>query len=84
MVQKVPAEDQARVVSVVRHGVQSALFGFFCVLDGVRAIEDGAEGRLELTYVKGDNRRVINTEENFLHDIYQALVYDEVFDDGAG
>ena len=74
------AQDQAQVHSVIRHSVHSALFGFFCVLDGVRAIEGETKGTLELVYVNGDNRRVLNSSEgNFLHDIYQSLVYEQVF-----
>ena len=68
---------------MVRYSVHSALFGFFCVLDGVRAIEaPGQKGTLQLTYDRGHIHTVLNSEDNFLHDIYQYLVYDEVFGKG--
>jgi hypothetical protein len=72
-------EDCARVNSVIRHSVHSAVFGFLCVLDGVRAIEAESKGRLELVYVKDNDRRVLNSESELLHDVYQSLVYEEVF-----
>jgi hypothetical protein len=44
------------------------------VLGGARAIEDGAKGTLQLIYDRGDDHRVLNSEDDFLHDIYQSLV----------
>src|SRR5215203_319881 len=45
------------VERAMRDAVRGAVFGFFCVLDGVRAIEGpegpGAKGSLELHYVNG-------------------------------
>jgi hypothetical protein len=74
-----PSQDRAHVASVIQHSVHSALFGVFCVLDGVRAIEHDAKGTLQLLYVNGENRQQLNSEEDELHDIYQSLVYKEVF-----
>jgi hypothetical protein len=71
--------DQMQVDEVIRQAVHSALFGFFCVLDGVRAVEsDSDKGSLELRYKKGDYSELLNDhQKNDLHDIYQALVHDE-------
>lgn len=68
------AEGRAMIMDLISESVQSTLFGFFCVLDGVRAIENGPEkGRLELVFSKGDTRTVLNDGElDFLHDLYQS------------
>jgi hypothetical protein len=50
--------------------VDSALFGFLCVLDGVRVIEDDEEkGDFELWY-KGEIDTLVNSDIDFLHDLY--------------
>ena len=69
--------DRQRLSEVVH----SSIFGFLCVLDGVRAIENGADkGSLELAFTRGSERQLLNDPEHeFLHDIYQSLVYPEVF-----
>jgi hypothetical protein len=58
---------------VVATAVDRSVFGFFCVIDGVRAIEDGPDkGRLELSYVK-DGVRLLNPPEGeMLHDIFNT------------
>lgn len=45
-------DDQKQIVkSIVSQAVDSALFGFLCVIDGVRAFESMSNsGRLELIY----------------------------------
>jgi hypothetical protein len=46
--------DRQKVELVIQHAAKAAVFGFLCVLDGVRAIENGpVEGELELRYRKG-------------------------------
>jgi hypothetical protein len=73
--------DRQRLSEVVQHAVHSSIFGFLSVLDGVRAIEDGPDkGSLELTLTHGTERQLLNDpEQESLHDIYQGLVYPEVF-----
>jgi len=73
--------DRQRLSEVVQHAVHSSIFGFLSVLDGVRAIEDGPDkGNLELAFTHGTERQLLNDpEREFLHDIYQSLVYPEVF-----
>lgn len=75
------SDDKERALSLVRHSVHSAIFGFLCVLDGVRSIETGSKNSgLELFHVSGTDRKVISPVENeALHDIYQSMVYEEVF-----
>lgn len=65
-------EDQKRILSaVVLHAVDSAIFGFLCVLDGVRAIENGQRrGRLELRYVKDDAVLLNPPDGEMLHDLW--------------
>jgi hypothetical protein len=48
---RLPLEDRENVERVVHQAVKSTVFGFLCVLDGARAIENGpAKGSLELRY----------------------------------
>jgi hypothetical protein len=58
----------------VKAAVDKAVFGFFCVLDGVRAIEDGRlGGALELRYVGGGLSQPLNSaEDDMLHDLFNA------------
>jgi hypothetical protein len=67
------AADKGHVNSVIISAVHEALFGLFAVLDGARAIEDGAaKGRFELSYV-GKHRIVLNDPKSIgLHDLFNA------------
>ncbi len=63
------------LIEVVNDAAEGAAFGFLCVLDGVRAIENGQlKGRLELHYVNGD-RRVLLSDPDWeeLHNLYQGM-----------
>lgn len=73
--------DQHHVSQVIQHAVHSSIFGFLCVLDGVRAIEAGSDkGILELALTRDTERQLLNDPEREpLHEIYQSLVYSEVF-----
>ena len=66
-------QDMVRNVALdVSHG---AVFGLFCVLDGVRVVEDGpVKGDFFLTYRKGDVEVQLTSDDdcNFLHDILNA------------
>jgi len=55
--------------------VHASVFGFFSVLDGVRAIEGGVKkGQLQLTYVDGQAQTVLNNfGVEMLHDIYNEV-----------
>jgi len=45
------------LLEALNDAAERAVFGFLCVLDGVRAIETGSEkGSLEIYYVNVDQR----------------------------
>ena len=64
-------QQRARLSSIVRHAGDQAVFGFLCVMDGVRAIENGKEkGHLELLHIK-DKATILNPSDGpMLHDLY--------------
>ena len=69
---KLSEEDKNMVMEIADESVKSCLFGFLCVLDGVRAIEDEEnKGTLKLYFEKGANRLLINDpDQEYLHDMY--------------
>ncbi len=71
------------IYHIIKESVESTIFGFLCILDGVRSIEDadanGNKGDLELYYVKEQQRILLNQFENeFLHDLFKQQIEDEV------
>lgn len=66
--------DKAMLEKALQDAVRASLFGMFCVLDGVRAIENPKErGEVELSYVKsGVRTRITDPNQNLLHDEYRA------------
>lgn len=69
--------DRDMVRNVITEAVDETVFGFLCVLDGVRTIDDefDEEGKFVLEYTNRDYKSLINDEEEeFLHDIYQGMV----------
>lgn len=64
-------EDKEMAEKLVREAVHTSVFGFLCVLDGVRAIEDTYEkGKLLLYYEKNNERVLLNDpDEEYLHDL---------------
>ena len=73
--------DRQKLTEVVQHAVHASIFNFLCVLDGVCAIEDTQKkGELELCYLRDGVRTLLNDPDaEFLHDLYQGEVYEEVF-----
>lgn len=59
------------ILKLVRESIQIATFGFLCVLDGVRSIEDTEEkGQLKLIFEKGDESVLLNDpEKEYLHNL---------------
>jgi hypothetical protein len=53
----------------------AATFGALCIIDGVRAIEDGPDkGEYEIFYVKGGHRHLLNEPGGYLlHDIFNGM-----------
>ena len=54
--------------------MDAGLFSLFCVLDGVRTIEEkDPKGEFKLYYVNGEAKVLINDfDKEFLHDLYNA------------
>ena len=61
------------VAYVIGEAVDSAVFGFLCVFDGVRAVESvEIKGRFELRYT-GETTVELNAQDApMLHDLYNA------------
>jgi hypothetical protein len=71
---KLNSEEKRMLKRVIQLSVDNSIFGFLCVLDGVRAIEDTIEkGNLELTYSKYGHKVLLNEERGmYLHDIFNG------------
>lgn len=68
-----PDEHREFVKSIVSDAVDSALFGFLCVLDGVRAVEESSDkGKFELRYLKDESVLLNSQDGDMLHDLYNA------------
>lgn len=69
--QSLDEAQRARLSSVIQIAVDQAVFGFLCVIDGVREIENPeSKGRLELRYVQ-DTTTVLNGLDGpMLHEMY--------------
>ena len=66
-------DQQGIVAHIIKDAVDSAVFGLLCVLDGVRAMEDGPDkGRFELRYVKGGVTVLNAPDGEMLHDIFNS------------
>lgn len=65
------ANDQSLILKLIRESVEMSIFGFLCVLDGVRAIENSEEkGVLKLFYEDGSQSVLLNDPNNdYLHDL---------------
>ncbi|ULO09606.1 hypothetical protein H1230_13025 [Paenibacillus sp. 19GGS1-52] len=72
-------ENQLMVRRVLTEAVDSALFGLFAVIDGVRTIEDSSDKReVELYYVRGQVKKLINKpDDEDLHDCFNFLTQSE-------
>ncbi|WP_373550642.1 hypothetical protein [Haliscomenobacter sp.] len=64
-------QNQEIIKKILIQTAEITLFGMFCVLDGVRAIENTEnKGSLELWYRNGEETFLLNDpEEEFLHDL---------------
>jgi len=66
------AENRKVLFNIIEDTIDETIFGFFCVLDGVRNI--GVDGQLELYYTEKDKKNLLNTGSMDFHDIYNSLV----------
>ncbi len=51
--------EKTLLQNIIMEAVDASLFGFFSVLDGLREF-DNEKGELELYYIKGDEKRLLN------------------------
>lgn len=68
--------DKEMLFIVIKRAIDQSVFGFFAVIDGVRAIENNlVKGKLELYYNKESVELLLNNElDEYLHDIYKNLI----------
>jgi len=66
--------DRFMVISIIRKSVEMGVFGFLCVLDGVRAIENEPnKGALKLIYEKDQTQVLLNdSNQEYLHDKFNS------------
>jgi hypothetical protein len=67
--------EKSFIYKIVELSVETSVFGFLCVLDGVRQIGNvGDKGELKLYFSKNDSMNLLNDHnEEYLHDIYNSL-----------
>ena len=65
-------ENKEIINKIISEAVSEAVFGFLCVLDGVRSISKAGElNNLELSHVSTAQKTLLNSEQGeYLHDIY--------------
>lgn len=68
-----PHKDREMAVRVMCEVADSAVFGFLCVLDGVRPITDGFSRQPVVTIV-GEGEEVVVSPDKDLHDYFRATV----------
>ena len=55
---------------IIQESVDTAVFGFLCVLDGVRSFENENKGELKLYYEKGNEKILLNDKNSeYLHNL---------------
>lgn len=65
-------DGRAVVKDIIRRSAENAIFDLFCILDGVRAIEDTPEkGDFELRFIKNEKVDVISPSDDFLHELFK-------------
>lgn len=65
-------DERRYLADVVSSAVDGAVFGFLCVLDGVRVVESGdRQGTFELRYVKKEATILVGEDLEMLHDLYK-------------
>lgn len=66
------ADDREYLTDTISSAVDGAVFGFLCVLDGVRVVEDGkVKGNFELRYKNGESTILVGEGVEMLHDLYK-------------
>ncbi len=71
---KLESSDRAFVDKIIERASSAAVFGFFCALDGARAVHDADTlGRFELSFAPSDGspkQVLIGSECENLHDLF--------------
>lgn len=68
---KLNGADKDLMHQVIKESIDTAVFGFLCVLDGVRAFENENNGELKLYYESGNEKLLLNDiDTEYLHDFY--------------
>jgi hypothetical protein len=69
------ADDQTLLREALEYAADNAVFGFFCVLDGVRTVEDGrSKGTFDLVYRKNGSTLLLNDPaKEELHNLYNSI-----------
>lgn len=65
------SEQRSLINRIIDMSCEETLFGMLCVLDGVRAIEDGEnKGHLSLFYENENSKVLLNdSDAEYLHDL---------------
>ena len=73
-----PDESRKMVREIARMSAHSAVFGFLCVIDGVRQVENfSSDWHFELLFARGDEKHLLNPPDGeFLHDILNGQLDD--------
>jgi hypothetical protein len=68
------AKDQAMLAEALKESAEAAMFGLFCILDGVRSIENGPDkGELEMYLVRAGEKTLLNDpRQEELHNMFNA------------
>lgn len=79
-----PPEARTHVGTIAEMAAHGALFGIFCVIDGVRVVESTPEkGEFTLTFHKGDVETPMNPPDGeMLHDLLNGAIADARERDG--
>jgi hypothetical protein len=64
-----PQDNKIHLQEAIKEGIDSALFGFFCIIDGVRKVVDD-EGDFNITF----NDKALQDDSYDFHDLYNAHV----------
>ncbi len=68
------ADARERLQEIIRRTADRAIFGAFCILDGVRVIEDTpAKGEFELYFTSAREKTRLNSPSEPLHDLYRSI-----------
>ena len=64
-------EDQQMLSQIIANAANRAIFGFLCVLDGVRFIEDDEhKGDFQLNFVKNGSKLLNGPEAPMLYELF--------------